>query len=273
MSNAAVPQGNFVDIGDGMQIHYHEAGEGHPVIFIHGSGPGASGWSNFRRNYPVLADAGFRTIIPDSIGYGHSSKPDDAKYTLDFMVDGLQKLADRLEIQTCSLVGNSLGGAMAIRWALREPDRIQKLVLMAPGGLEERETYMEMRGIKTMVRAFFHPDGLTHESMRKVFELQLYNPSQITDEIIEERLQIALTQPKCVISTMKVPNQTEDLAKLNCPILGFWGMNDQFCPATGATKIATCKNARMVLLSECGHWVMVEKTDLFNRYVVDFLQE
>jgi 4,5:9,10-diseco-3-hydroxy-5,9,17-trioxoandrosta-1(10),2-diene-4-oate hydrolase len=73
MSANAVPEGKFADVGGGLRIHYHEEGQGSPVLFLHGSGPGASGYSNFRRNYPYFAGRGFRAIVPDTIGFGHSS--------------------------------------------------------------------------------------------------------------------------------------------------------------------------------------------------------
>ena len=83
----AVPEGKYVTVTDGLTMHYHEAGTGErgTVLFIHGSGPGASGWSNYKRNYPVLAEAGYRTLVPDTLGYGYSSKPEDGDYGLDYL--------------------------------------------------------------------------------------------------------------------------------------------------------------------------------------------
>ena len=274
MTNKAVPEGKYIDIGNEITLHYHEAGEGTPVIFVHGSGPGASGWSNFKGNYPIMADAGFRTFIPDLPGYGYSSKPKDAEYTLDFMVAALEGFVENLSLKDVILIGNSLGGAICIRFALNNPKLVQKLVLMAPGGLEAREVYMEMEGIQSMMRSFFSKKGITKEGMRKTFNLQLFNPDLITDEIINERYEIALTQPKTVISTMKVPNQSEEVHALSCPILGFWGMDDKFCPPSGAMTLSkACSNIRFILLSECGHWVMVEHADRFNHECIAFFKE
>ena len=121
MTNKAVPEGKYIDIGNELTLHYHEAGEGTPVIFVHGSGPGASGWSNFKGNYPTMADAGFRTFIPDLPGYGYSSKPKDAEYTLDFMVAALEGFVENLSLKDVILIGNSLGGAICIRFALNNP--------------------------------------------------------------------------------------------------------------------------------------------------------
>lgn len=274
MTVPSVPEAKYVDIGNDLKIHYHDEGEGTPVIFVHGSGPGASGWSNFKGNYPAMVEAGYRTLVPDLPGYGYSSKPADAEYTLDFMVAALEGFVEALQLKDCILIGNSMGGAVCIRFSVNNPKLVQKLVLMAPGGLEKREVYMEMEGIQTMMRSFFSKKGLSREGMRKTFNLQLFNPKHITDEIIEERFQIAETQPKTVISTMKIPNQTEALKDIACPILGFWGMDDKFCPSSGAMTVAReCSNTRMILLTECGHWVMVEHAARFNKECIEFFNE
>jgi 4,5:9,10-diseco-3-hydroxy-5,9,17-trioxoandrosta-1(10),2-diene-4-oate hydrolase len=268
----AVPEGKFAEIGDGLRIHYHEAGRGMPLLFLHGSGPGASGWSNFRRNYPYFAERGFRTLVPDTLGYGYSSKPEDVDYTLERLEGAVEKFLAAVGVEKCAVVGNSHGGAMAIALALSKPELVSKLVLMAPGGLEVRETYMKMEGIKTMMKTFL--GGITREGMRTVFGLQLFDPTQITDEIIEERYAIALTQPKRVLTSMQVPHLAPELSKLKCPVFGLWGVDDKYCPVSGAQTIATnCVDARVLMLSRCGHWVMVEHTDLFNRLTLDFLKE
>jgi 4,5:9,10-diseco-3-hydroxy-5,9,17-trioxoandrosta-1(10),2-diene-4-oate hydrolase len=270
----AVPEGKYVAIGDGLQIHFHEQGTGEVVLFLHGSGPGASGWSNFRRNYPVFAEAGFRTLVPDTLGYGYSSKPDNIDYELDFLVSAVERFLKALNVASCAVVGNSHGGAMAIRLARRRPDLVKKLVLMAPGGLEERETYMKMEGIRTMMKVFLAPEGITREGMRRVFGLQLFDPNALTEEILDERCAIAPLQPKRVLTSMQVPNLVPELAELRAPVFAFWGVNDKFCPMSGAITIANhCKGARVMLLNGCGHWVMVEHTAVFNRASVEFLRE
>ena len=272
----ALPVASFADIGDGLRVHYHAVGpeDGAPLVFLHGSGPGASGYSNFQDNFGFFGEGGFRTYVPDALGYGRSSMPADAKYTLDYLVEGTRRWLDAIGVERASFIGNSMGGAMAIRFALLYPERVDKLVLMAPGGLEEREVYMGMRGIRRMIKAFFSPEGITRDSMRRVFELQLFDGSLVTDQIIEERFQIAELQPKAVMSTSKVPNQAGQLSELTCPVFAWWGLDDQFCPVSGAdTILRSVKGARVMNLAQCGHWVMVEHRDVFNRLSVDFLRE
>lgn len=267
-----IPEGTYVDIGDDLRIHVHDLGRGAPVVFVHGSGPGASGWSNFKKNAPAFVDAGYRVILVDNLGFGYSSKP-DCDYPLDFVVGGLRRALDRLGIERCAVVGNSHGGACAIQLALDEPARVDKLVLMAPGGLEEREVYMKMSGIRTMMKVFLG-EGVTREGMRKVFGLQLHDPSQLAEETLDERLQIAETQPKRVMASLAVPHLTPRLRELACPVLGWWGIDDNFCPPSGATTLAReCRDARVTLLSRCGHWVMVEHPARFNRGTLEFLAE
>ncbi|MGH8847904.1 MAG: alpha/beta fold hydrolase, partial [Polaromonas sp.] len=90
MDNPPIPVGHYADIGHDQRIHYHDQGEGEVVIFLHGAGGGASGYSNFKGNYPVFAEAGYRAIVPDLLGYGLSSKPDIPMYDLDFFVAGVK---------------------------------------------------------------------------------------------------------------------------------------------------------------------------------------
>lgn len=269
---SALPEGQFATTVAGHRMHFHTVGEGSPVLWMHGSGPGASGWSNFLKNATALAEHGYQSILLDSIGYGLSDKPTDVDYTLPFMAGCAAEVMASLGHETYTIIGNSQGGAQAIRIALEHPERVTKLVLMAPGGLEQRETYMAMRGIRSMLRCIYGPEGITLKGMGMVFAKQVYDASEVPDGVIERRTEIALTQPIHVFKSMRVDNQEERLHELVCPTLGLWGMNDLFCPPTGAVKLATLvPNCRVISLNHCGHWVMVEHADVFNRAVAEFL--
>ena len=135
----SLPEGQYATTRDGHKMHFHAIGEGSPVLWLHGSGPGASGWSNFKANAEALAEHGYQSILVDSIGYGLSDKPTDVNYGLGFMADCAADVMAELGHETYAIVGNSQGGAQAIWIALNHPERVQKLILMAPGGLEERK--------------------------------------------------------------------------------------------------------------------------------------
>ncbi len=271
----AVPEGTYADVGSGITMHLHDVGEGSrgAVVFLHGSGPGASGWSNFKGNYPFLVDNGYRAIVPDTLGYGYSTKPNAGTYSLDDVAAQYKALIDSLGLSEVTLIGNSQGGAIAITMALNYPELVGKLVLMAPGALEQREVYMDMEGIRAMLRVLFK-EGVSKETLRKVFKLQLHDESKVTDDTIEERYQVAMTQHKDNIARIQVVNQEDRLSEIQCPVLCFWGTDDKFCPSTGAVKIAErCPNSRTMLIANCGHWVMVEYPKLFNELTLKFLND
>jgi 4,5:9,10-diseco-3-hydroxy-5,9,17-trioxoandrosta-1(10),2-diene-4-oate hydrolase len=265
-----VPVGKFAQVGQ-HRLHYHELGEGKPLLFLHGSGPGASGYSNFKRNVSTFASKGYRCLVLDILGYGHSDKPTDVSYHLNYLTENTAGFLDAIGVESCAVVGNSMGGALAMLLALEYPEKVTKLVLMAPGGLESTERYMEMQGIRTMLRVFFK-EGVNEETMREVFDLQLHE-MRVDDVTLAERLVIAQNQPREVLKTLRVPDLAARLGELTVPVLGFWGAEDVFCPVSGATTLAAgCADAQVLVLSRCGHWVMVEKQDAFDRTTLAFLE-
>ena len=268
-----LPIGHFVTLDSGLRLHFLDEGSGPVVLWLHGSGPGASGFSNFKGNYPAFAAAGFRNLVVDLPGFGRSDKPEDAQYNLDFFVTAMTGFLTAVGVKRATLLGNSLGGAIALGLALAEPQRVEKLILMAPGGVEERETYFKMIGIQRMVE-LYNAGPLGLEQMRRIMSLQLFDSSQLDDTLLAERVAVAVHQPRNLFTTMMVPNMTERLEELQVPILGFWGTDDNFNPASGALKVLQhAPHARFILLNRCGHWVQVEHRTLFNTTCLAFLNE
>ena len=219
---------------------------------------------------PAFAAAGYRAIVVDLPGYGQSSKPSDVAYTLDFFV-ALHAQLTALGIGPAVLLGNSLGGAIALKYALDHPDEVDGLIMMAPGGVEDRDTYFRMEGIQRMVKLFTNRQ-MNDDTMRELLTLLVHDPAIVTDALVAERMKVCVEQPTEVLSTMSVPNLTDALGDLRTPVLGFWGTDDRFNPVGGALKfLERCRDARFVLMNRCGHWVMVEHADYFNRECLDFL--
>ncbi|WP_165797297.1 alpha/beta fold hydrolase [Solimonas fluminis] len=274
MTSKPVPEGQYVTLKNGYRIHYQDQGQGPVVVFLHGSGNGASGYSNFKGNYPDLAQAGYRCLVPDLIGFGYSDKPADVEYPLSFFVDCLKQTLDALGVQKATLVGNSLGGAVALGFALEHPASVEKLVLMAPGGLNELPDYLEMPGMKAMFALYGSGKPVTEEAMKDFFiKAFVVDPAVVTDDLVHERAEMAKLQNPQVIKTLKVPVMTERLGEIGCPVLTLWGLNENMMPDSGIMRLAKgLRHGRMVLVPQCGHWVMIEHRGLFNRTVLDFLK-
>jgi 4,5:9,10-diseco-3-hydroxy-5,9,17-trioxoandrosta-1(10),2-diene-4-oate hydrolase len=268
-----LPEGRYAQCANGYSIHYLDQGQGEVVVFLHGSGPGASGHSNFKGNYPALVEAGYRCIVPDLIGYGFSDKPDDVDHPLSFFVECIKQTLDVIGVKRCTLVGNSLGGAIALGLALDYPQLVEKLILMAPGGLSELHEYQQMPGMQRIFQVFGSGEPVTAAVLKELFATGLmHDPQYATDDLVAERMQIMQIMNGHVMATMHVPVLTERLRELTCPVLGFWGLDEKMMPENGIMAMAkNIPHLRLILVSECGHWVMVEHQHMFNRACLDFI--
>ncbi|QGP80579.1 alpha/beta fold hydrolase [Sphingobium sp. CAP-1] len=255
----------------GYDISVAETGSGPTVIFIHGSGPGASGVSNFRQNIDAFVDGGYRVVLPDLIGYGQSSKPVDIDYTLALFTDTLYEALQAQGVEKATLIGNSLGGGIALQLALDHPEFVDRLILMAPGCIHEREYYFKMPGIAGMVSSFGGPDFNEDEQRRLITNL-VYDPVHVTDALVKERFAVARTQPKDVIVRMRTPNLGPRLGEIKVPIQLFWGRDERFMPLEGIDLFfEACEDVRCMTFNKVGHWVQVERAEEFNRYALAFL--
>ena len=148
---------------------------------------------------------------------------------------------------------------------------VERLIMMAPGGIEEKETYFAMPGIAKMVSSFVD-GGLDRDGLRNVLHTLVFDNSVVTDELVEERYCILENQPPEVLSRMIIPNMDVELKNIRCPVYGFWGEQDEMTPVSGAHKLLqSCQDCQFTLLANCGHWVMVEHDQLFNQHLSDIL--
>ena len=274
MSNKPSPEGHYVKLPNGYRIHYLDHGKGPVVVFLHGSGSGVSGYSNFKGNYPQLVEAGYRVILPDLLGFGYSDKPDNIEYPLDLFAECVKQTLDAIGVDKYTVIGNSLGGATALKMALEYPKNVEKLVLMAPGGVEDQPDYFKMPGMAKVRDLFMSAEPVTPARLKDLFvSAFVVNPACVDDQLVNERWQLMQLQNPQVMRAMKVPNLTSRLGEIKCPSLGFWGINEQLMPESGILKLAKgISQLRMILVPQCGHWVMIEHRELFNRMVLDFLR-
>ena len=263
------------EVAGGYRIHLKETGDGPVVVFLHGSGPGASGYSNFKQNVAAFVTAGYRVILPDLIGYGASSKPENIDYTLQLFSDTLYEALQRHGVTRAALVGNSLGGGIALQMTLDHPQFTTAFVLMAPGCVAEQASYFTMPGIAKM-KSSFGSSKFSQEDQRRLV-CNLVHPSyisHITDALVEERFAVARTQPKDVLARMITPNLGPRLREIKQPIFLLWGLNDEFCPQSHARLfLEACDNVRALTFAHTGHWVQLERQVEFDCYAIGFLNE
>ncbi|WP_343602329.1 4,5:9,10-diseco-3-hydroxy-5,9,17-trioxoandrosta-1(10),2-diene-4-oate hydrolase [Mycobacterium sp.] len=270
-----------VDVEGPLRLHYHEAGVGNPqtVVLLHGGGPGASSWTNFARNIGALAQH-FHVLAVDQPGYGHSDKRTEHPQFNRYAATALKALFDQLGIERAPLIGNSLGGGTAVRFALDHPDRAGRLVLMGPGGLSINLFSPDpTEGVKRLNKFAVEP---TRQNLEAFLKVMVYDRSLITPELVDARFALAST-PESLAATMAMGKSFSGLDfeagmmwrecyRLRQPVLLIWGREDRVNPLDGAlVAVKTIPRAQLHVFGQCGHWAQVEKFDEFNKLAVDFL--
>jgi 4,5:9,10-diseco-3-hydroxy-5,9,17-trioxoandrosta-1(10),2-diene-4-oate hydrolase len=270
----------------GKPIFVAEAGSGAPVVMLHGGGPGASGVSNYSRNIDALAEH-FRVIVPDMPGYGRSAKGVDQSDPFGYLADMIRGLLGELGLATAHLIGNSYGGAAALRLALDTPSRVGRLILMGPGGIGTTRG-APTAGLKSLL-SYYSGAGPSRDKLENFIRNYLvYEGASVPDALIDTRY-AASVDPEVVanpplrrpsgpmaLRTLWRMDLTRDsrLRHLPTPTLVLWGRDDKVNRPAGGPMLANLMpNADLVMTSRTGHWMQWERADLFNRVAVDFLSE
>ncbi len=263
------------------KLNYNEAGEGHPVILLHGSGAGATGWSNFAPNVAVLAED-FRVLALDAPGWGQSDAATSDAYdhpaaVLEFM--------DALGIEKAALVGNSMGGMTAITFAARYPDRISHLVTMGPGSFFSVPAMFgpgdgPSEGLKVLQEGYRNP---TPEVMKRLVEIMTFSSEHATDELAQQRADNAAARPDHLANfldsfTRRGPVPTaatpQEITGITTKALLIHGRDDRVVHFEHSLRlVAMIADSRLVLLNRCGHWAQLEHAAEFNRLVRSFISD
>lgn len=262
-----------------------EVGEGPVLVMLHGGGPGASGVSNYHQNLPALARR-FRVVLPDQPGFGGSYRPAEAdldeRSITEITVDALFQALDALGIEEFHLLGNSLGGAAAIAMAQMRPERVTRLVLMAPGGgwLPFGPTPTE--GQKEMFR-YFNGGGPTEKKMADFIRAMVFDHKQFGADVVRARYEASLDPSHiefyhrynaAFAKRHGMDPLWRDLHKIKAPTLLLWGRDDRTITLEGAQiMLKQIRDVQLHVFGRCGHWVQLERQRDFERLVADFLAE
>ncbi len=266
----------------GKDIFVAETGTGAPVVLLHGGGPGASGLSNYSRNVDALARR-FRVIVPDLPGYGRSAKGVDRADPFGYLADHIRGMLDELGIDRAHLVGNSYGGACALRLALDTPQRVDKLVLMGPGGVGTTRG-LPTAGLKSLL-SYYGGDGPSLQKLATFIRTYLvYDGEAVPDSLIESRYAASIDPEVVADPPLQRPaglralwrmDFTRDhrLTALMTPTLVIWGRDDKVNSPRGATMLGDrLPNADVLVTANTGHWVQWERADFFNTVTEAFLK-
>ncbi|MEU4313055.1 alpha/beta fold hydrolase [Nocardia sp. NPDC024068] len=277
--------GHTTAVGD-REIFYRDHGSGPVVVLLHGGGPGASGAAAYARNIDVLARR-FRVIVPDLPGYGRSTKRIDRADPFGDLAAAVGGLLDALGLPSAHLVGNSYGGAAALRLAMDRPDVVDRLILLAPGGIGTTRT-LPTPGLRALL-SYYSGEGPTRDKLAVFLREHLvFDGSAVTDEMIDARFRAGL-DPEVVANpplrrpsgrgaarTLLRMDLTRDarLRQVAHPTLVVWGACDRVNRPGGARMLAgrmpDCDTYRV---ANTGHWVQWERAGLFNELATAFLEE
>jgi len=265
---------------ENFQLHYNDAGQGEAVVMLHGGGPGASGWSNFYKNVDFFVDAGYRVLLLDCPGFNKSGEIVTEVVRPLLNARAVKGLLDALGIAKAHLVGNSLGGATALHFALEFPERLDRLVLMGPAGMGHSVMQPNpQEGIRHMIKLYREPSYQNFVNMLEVF---VFDPSAITEELRQGRWSNIESRPahlrNFLASTELAPIAGWDVSARAKHIahktLVTWGRDDRFVPIdNGLRLIHTLADAQLHVFSRCGHWAQWEHAPAFNELVTRFLND
>lgn len=264
------------------KIWLSEFGDGHPLLMLHGGGPGASGLSNYSRNIEALSQH-FRVLVVDMQGYGRSSKGVDRSDPFGDLADAMLGLLDQLKIASAHVVGNSLGGACALRMALEQPRRVSAMVLMGPGGIGTTRG-LPTRGLNKLLN-YYGGDGPSPAKMTEFIRNYLvYDGSQVPDSIIRERFEASmdpeviaappLQRPRSLSAAIRMDfTRDSRLSKCETPTLVLWGAEDKVNRPSGGPRLQkSMPHCDLYQFCKTGHWVQWERAEEFNAVTTAFLQ-
>lgn len=281
MSDVHTPSvSRFINVGT-RKLWLTEQGSGPPVLMLHGGGPGASGMSNYSRNIDALARQ-FRVLVPDMPGYGRSSKDINAADPFGDIASSMRALLDALSIPSAHVIGNSLGGAVALRLALDHPDRVDRLVLMGPGGIGMAQGKPTPGLLRLLT--YYAGEGPTYEKLSEFIKKDLvFDAGSISEDMLRERFESSIDPAVVANPPLRMPPDPEAFKRMDFlldprlsgfdhPTLILWGQEDRVNPSVAGPALqAKMPAADLYLFSRTSHWVQWERADEFNATVAAFL--
>lgn len=260
----------YIKVND-FNVRYVDNGkESQPVIFIHGLGGSIESWNS---NLIKLAHHNLRIIALDLPGFGCSDKH-KIRYSVDFYANFVKLFLDALKIKrNLTIIGSSLGGQIGAEIAIRNENAISKLVLISPAGASPRS----FRGTPSLRN---YLKILKAKSSREVKELLSSLDNRPVNNFFVKSTFERLLMPgakaafvSALKESSKAPRFIKKIASIKVKILVLWGKEDNIIPMKYSKPFVKLPNCRLLLIEYCGHRVHIEKPNLFNSTVYDFICE
>ncbi|WP_341268321.1 alpha/beta fold hydrolase [Gordonia malaquae] len=265
-------------------IRYHEAGADNSevLLLLHGSGPGVTGWRNYRGNLEFFAKT-HHCYVVEFPGFGVS----DAVEGHPVLTAGASviRFMDALGIDKAAVIGNSMGGVVGINLAIKHPDRITKLVTI--GGVGPNVfSPSPSEGLRLLQEFTDAPD---RDKLVRWLNSMVFDRSLVTEELIEERWEAAINPDAAKTAAMMYGSKSFEMMQqfmansttppywasmhlVKCPTLLTWGRDDRVSPPDMAmVPMRLIPDAELHVFPKCGHWVMIEAKDAFESSVAAFL--
>ena len=262
---------------DGMNVHYHEVGSGYPLVMLHSYGPGTTGWITFHKVLPAFAEH-FRCIVMDLPNFGRTGPVVYEEPLHNLQARTALGLMDELGIDRAHLLGNSQGGQSAMVLAMKEPERVNKLVFGACRIRTGGDLYLmgnrPSEGSLVTSEVRHNP---TRENVRRYLVTHIDDNALVTDVLVDYIYHTYTGNPDHIEADAKsvsVPyDHGVDLPNITAPSLVIWGRYDRMCVfEIGIAALNNIADSRLVLLNNCGHWVPFEKPEEYTSHVLNFLR-
>lgn len=276
------PQGAYAE-ADGVAYHYIEMGEGSPTIFLHGGGPGCTGWSDFGQVAPLFA-ADRHCLLVDILQYGKSAKPVIKGPMWDYHAAKTVALMDSLGIERADFVCNSWGGTIALNLAAKYPERVRSLIItgsmpvfhgpLAPlpeGGRRGRNA----RDV------YYGGDGPSWQKMRDLIaRLEWYDAQAVPEGTVTLRYEQSLDPEETALAGASDNPRGEwqdlsaELGRIEAPALFLWGMYDAFLTPDYPLMLARMiPKGNLYVMSHASHHPQEERPHDYYTVATGFLNQ
>jgi pimeloyl-ACP methyl ester carboxylesterase len=262
-------------VAAGIRTNYLDAGQGAPVVMIHGSGPGVTAFANWRLAIGPLSQR-FRVLAPDMVGFGYTERPAGAEYGMELWLRHIVGFLDALQLPAVHVVGNSFGGGLALALAARHPERVKRLVLMGSVGVDFPIT----EGLDAV---WGYEPGV--DNMRRLMGVFAHDVGLINEQLVQSRYEASIRPGyhESYAAMFPAPRQRhvarlatpeERLRELPHETLIVHGREDRVIPMSNSLRLhALISRSQLHLFGRCGHWTQIEHAGRFVRLVGEFLAE